>query len=66
MKHYSNFYLKIKNRKVYIEEDNVYTICPECGKEHVVDLVEVISSGDTDLYSTQVYCRECSERGRRQ
>ena len=43
-----------------IECDNVFTICPICGKEHVVDLQDILQDGDGDLYGTSVYCRKCS------
>ena len=39
-----------------ITDENVFTICPVCGKEHAVDISEI--SGD--IYSTQVLCSECS------
>lgn len=43
-----------------IEDDNVFTHCPRCGKEHAVDIVELASSGDFDLYGSAVYCRDCT------
>ena len=42
--------------------DNVFTLCPQCGREHAVDLSETFPDGDVDLYSTQVFCAECSMR----
>ena len=56
------FYLKHKGKKIPVEADNVYTICPECGREHTVDLQEILEGGDADLYGTAVYCEECSAR----
>ncbi len=56
------FYLKHKGKKLNIHEDNVYTICPDCGKEHVVDLHEQFAESDFDLYGTAVYCPECAKR----
>lgn len=47
---------------VEIDDENVFTICPECGEEHAVDLSEIFSSGQCDLFSTAVYCRSCSEK----
>ena len=38
-----------------IEDDNVFTHCPDCGREHAVDLVEIASGGDFDLYGSAVY-----------
>lgn len=42
-----------------LTDENVYTQCPECGKEFSVDLYDVFSNGG-DLYSTAIYCAECS------
>ena len=55
------FYLKDNGKKLPISCDNVYTTCPQCGREHKVDLQEILEGGDTDLDGTQVYCEECSE-----
>lgn len=54
------FYMKHKGKKLEIRDDNVYTICPGCGKEHKVDLQDILSCGHADLYSTYVYCERCS------
>lgn len=56
------FYLKYKGTKLRIHDDNVYTICGHCGREHKVDLVDILSTGEADLYSTSVYCPECSAK----
>ena len=56
------FYLKHSGEKLPIEGDNVFTICPECGREHAVDLQEILEGGSADLYGTTVYCEECSAR----
>ena len=56
------FYLKHKGEKLPVEADNVYTVCPECGREHTVDLQVILEGGDADLYGTAVYCEECSAR----
>ena len=53
------FYLKHKNKRLYLECDNVYTVCPICGAEHRVDLGELGSN--FDLYALAVYCPKCSE-----
>lgn len=55
------FYLKDNGKKLPISCDNVYTTCPQCGREHKVDLEEILEMEDTDLDSTQVYCEECSD-----
>lgn len=54
------FYLKHKGTRLEIGEDNVYTTCPKCGKEHKVDICDILGGGDADLYGTNVYCHECS------
>jgi|GEM_PF-716941 len=58
------FYIKHENDgvtvKAEITDENVFTICPECGKEHAVNLQEILCAGNADLYSTQVYCHKCS------
>ena len=56
------FYLRHSGEKLPIEGDNVFTICPECGREHAVDLQEILEGGSADLYGTAVYCEECSAR----
>ncbi len=55
------FYMKYMGQKLEIHEDNVYTLCAWCGKEHAVDIQEILSSGDADLYGTAVYCAKCSQ-----
>lgn len=55
------FYMKHKGDKLEITEDNVYTLCPRCGREHVVDLPAIADvPGGLDLYGTSVYCAKCS------
>ena len=54
------FYMKCNGKKLEIREDNVYTTCPRCGKEHKVDLCDILADGNSDLYGTQVYCQKCS------
>ena len=53
------FYVKSNGKKIKILEDNVYAYCPRCGKEHRVDLQEILSTGG-DLYGTSVYCQACA------
>lgn len=47
-----------------ITDENVFTRCVECGKERLVDIVNLItvSKGDFCLFSTGLYCEECSKR----
>lgn len=56
------FYLKHNGKKLYIEDDNVFTRCPRCGKELNMSLSDAVIDGDLDLYGTSFYCRKCSER----
>jgi len=47
---------------VEINEENVFTRCPRCGKEVSVDLAELFHGDeDSDLYGTAVFCDECSK-----
>lgn len=59
------FYVKEKisdavNVTVEITDENVFTRCPGCGNEVCIDLAELFSDGECDLYGTSVYCEECS------
>ncbi|MDE5569641.1 MAG: hypothetical protein K2I82_03175 [Ruminococcus sp.] len=44
-----------------LTDENVFTQCPECGKEFAIDLTDVFLNGG-DLYSTVIYCVECSAK----
>lgn len=59
------FYLKDGKRKLYIKDNNVYTICPECGKEHSVDIKRVLEDNSTCIQSTTVLCSGCSKNTKR-
>ena len=61
------FYLKTKlaNGKVVktdITDENVFTCCLECGRELPIDLVEVFSDGEGDLFSTSIVCSTCAKK----
>lgn len=56
------FYLKHEGKKLDIREDNVFTVCPICGKEHAVDLHDILEGGEADLYGTAVYCPDCAKQ----
>lgn len=58
------YYLKNGKKKLYIEEDNVYTQCPRCGKERQIDLADAVIDGQLDLYGTSWYCEKCGEKVR--
>lgn len=45
-----------------INDDNVFTLCPECGEEHRADLQDAVIDGQLDLYGTAIYCAECSAK----
>lgn len=63
------FYVKTKINEetaitTEITDENVFTQCPECGKEIAIDLYDIFSDGG-DLYSTVVYCSEvCCQTNR--
>lgn len=48
--------------KVEINDENVFTVCPNCGTEHQVDLCDVFKDGDIDLFGAQVFCAKCSKQ----
>ncbi|MCM1062822.1 MAG: hypothetical protein NC452_21485 [Eubacterium sp.] len=61
------FYVKTKNNEetaitTELTDENVFTHCPECGKEIAIDLYEIFSDGG-DLFGTAVYCsEECHQK----
>lgn len=60
------FYVKARINDVLeitaeINDDNVFCICPDCGRELEVDLAEIFAKSGSDLYGTAVYCLECSK-----
>ncbi len=42
-----------------ITDENVFTRCPRCGSEIAVDLADILSDGEGDLYGTAVLCDAC-------
>lgn len=58
------YYLKSGKKKLFIEDTNVYTMCPRCGKELQIDLADVVIDGQLDLYGTSIFCRKCGEKVR--
>lgn len=56
------FYLKHKGKKLYIYDTNVFTTCHKCGKEHRVNIQDVLSDGVSDLFGTAVYCQDCAKK----
>ncbi|WP_297294239.1 hypothetical protein [uncultured Oscillibacter sp.] len=55
------YYMKSGKKKLFIEDDNVYTRCPRCGKEMQIDLGDAVIDGALDLYGTSWYCERCSK-----
>ena len=61
------FYIKTKQycgktTTTEITDENVFTRCPECGREMPVDLAEIFADGEGDLFSTQVVCAACTKK----
>lgn len=46
--------------KTEITDENVFTRCPQCGSEFSVDLADVFTDGEGDLYGSSIYCESCS------
>jgi len=49
---------------VPIYDDEIYTICPECGAEHSVEpeiIAHILHEGG-DFVSASVYCEKCSKK----
>lgn len=47
-----------------ITDENVFCHCPMCGSEVPVDIAEILSDGESDLFGTAIYCSECSKKTR--
>lgn len=47
---------------IEITDENVFCHCPMCGSEVSVDISEILSDGESDLYGTAVFCDECSKK----
>lgn len=61
------FYIKSKQQSgktvtIEITDENVFTRCPECGRELPVDLAEVFGDGEGDLFSTSIICSACTKK----
>jgi hypothetical protein len=46
---------------VEITDENVFCYCPNCGTEVSVDIGEILSDGESDLFGTAVFCKACSK-----
>ena len=47
---------------IEITDENVFCHCPMCSTEVSVDIAAVFCDGEGDLYSTSVYCNDCSKK----
>lgn len=47
--------------KIEITDENVFTVCPECGKEFTVDLQSIFDNIKEGSIEKAVYCPECLE-----
>lgn len=45
-----------------IDSDNVFTHCPDCGREHTIDLVEIAREEAFDFYGSAVCCEDCTRK----
>lgn len=60
------FYVKEKlndtmDVSIEITDENVFCHCPLCGLEVSVDIAEIFKDGESDLFSTAVFCDECGK-----
>ena len=60
------FYIKTKQHSgkmvsTEITDENVFTRCPGCGREMPVDLAEIFTDGEGDLFSTKIFCAACTK-----
>lgn len=58
------YYTKHGRKKLWIEADNIFTMCPRCGKEIPIDLSDMVIDGALDLYGTSVFCEKCGKKVR--
>lgn len=49
---------------IEITDENVFCRCPNCGVEVAVDIGEILSDGESDLFGTAVFCDECGKKVR--
>ena len=59
------FYVKREIDGTIIKEEitaeNVFTVCPKCGKELQVDLAEIFPDGEIELEGTAIICEDCTK-----
>lgn len=49
---------------IEITDENVFCHCPMCSTEVSVDIAEILSDGESDLFGTAVFCDECGKKVR--
>ena len=47
---------------IEIADENVFSRCPVCGEEVQVDIAELLSDGESDLFGTSVLCSDCTRK----
>lgn len=47
---------------IKINDENVFCRCPVCGEEVQVDIAELLSDGESDLFGTSVLCSDCTRK----
>ena len=47
---------------IEITDENVFSRCPVCGEEVQVDIAELLSDGESDLFGTSVLCSDCTRK----
>lgn len=55
------FYVKSGDKKITLRENNVFTQCPICGKEHAVNIAEIFRGGFANLHGPSILCQECAD-----
>lgn len=62
------FYLKKNGTEISFDESEVYTRCPNCGKEFEVDIFFELLADDDEFcpFSTSMYCQECGKQLRKE
>lgn len=56
-------YYKHHGRKLEIQEDQFFAICPRCGREHQIDLADIVLTAGENyegLENMVVYCERCT------
>lgn len=57
------FYMKDGNGNFINLDGEFYYQCAGCGKMEEIDLVEMIQQdSDMDIYSTAIYCADCTRK----